>query len=143
MEPLYLLLWKHTLRADVSAGAIFPLSTTVGTCRTRDLIRSLCHISRTKQLEQGSTMSRQDSAREYHLICRVSGESHGGFETLSGARQYAREERLEGWDIFLGNRLVERREAVWVESQPATPKRSRRKPILIDFKSILIEPGQC
>ena len=61
-------------------------------------------------------MSGQDSAREYHLICRMSGESHGGFETLAGARQYAREEGLSAWDIFQGNRLVERRELAWQDA---------------------------
>jgi hypothetical protein len=50
------------------------------------------------------------AAREYHLICRMTGQSHGGFETLVGARQYAREEGLEAWDIFQGNLLVERHE---------------------------------
>jgi len=50
------------------------------------------------------------AAREYHLICRTTGQSHGGFETLAGARQYAREEGLEAWDIFQGNLLVERHE---------------------------------
>jgi hypothetical protein len=50
--------------------------------------------------------------REYHLICRTTGESHGGFETLAGARQFAREENLETWDIFHGNLLVERHEPV-------------------------------
>jgi hypothetical protein len=25
------------------------------------------------------------AAREYHLICRTTGQSHGGFETLAGA----------------------------------------------------------
>jgi hypothetical protein len=48
--------------------------------------------------------------REYHLICRTTGQSYGGFATLLGAREYAREEKLEAWDIFHGNRLVERRE---------------------------------
>jgi hypothetical protein len=32
------------------------------------------------------------------------------FTTLAGARQYAREEALEAWDIFHGDLLVERRE---------------------------------
>ena len=50
------------------------------------------------------------AAREYHLISRTTGHSHGGFETLAGARQYAREEGLEAWDIFQGNLLVERHE---------------------------------
>lgn len=54
-------------------------------------------------------MSKRGS-REYHLICRATGESYGGFATLAGAREYAREEELEAWDIFDGNRLVERRE---------------------------------
>jgi hypothetical protein len=47
---------------------------------------------------------------EYHLICRATGTSHGGFATLAGARQYAREEQIEAWDIFHGNLLVERHE---------------------------------
>lgn len=50
------------------------------------------------------------AAYEYHLICRTTGVSHGGFESLAGARQYARDEGLEAWDIFHGNLLVERHE---------------------------------
>jgi hypothetical protein len=45
---------------------------------------------------------------EYHLICLATGTSHGGFETLAGARRYAREECLEAWEIFHGILLVER-----------------------------------
>jgi hypothetical protein len=52
------------------------------------------------------------SIQEYHLICRTTGESHGGFESLAGARQYAREEDLKTWDILYGNLLVERHEPV-------------------------------
>jgi hypothetical protein len=55
-------------------------------------------------------MFAKPAAHEYHLICRTTGESHGGFETLAGARQYAREEGLQAWDIFHGNLLVERHE---------------------------------
>ncbi len=55
-------------------------------------------------------MSRKRKSQEYHLICRSTGESHGGFATLAGAREHVREEGLEAWDIFNGNRLVERRE---------------------------------
>jgi hypothetical protein len=55
-------------------------------------------------------MSAKNGQHEYHLICRVSGESHGGFETLEGARQYVRDEGLKAWDIFHGNLLVERHE---------------------------------
>ena len=55
-------------------------------------------------------MSKTRKSREYHLICRSTGESHGGFATLAGAREFVREEGLEAWDIFNGNRLVERRE---------------------------------
>jgi hypothetical protein len=55
-------------------------------------------------------MSHDDHPQEYHLICRTTGESHGGFATLAGAREYAREENLEAWDIFHGNLLVERHE---------------------------------
>ena len=46
-------------------------------------------------------------ASEYHLINLATGVSHGGFETLSGARQRAREEGLTAWDIFYGNVRVE------------------------------------
>jgi hypothetical protein len=46
------------------------------------------------------------AAREYHPIDLV-GTSHGGFQTLAGARQFAREERLRAWDIFHGNDRIE------------------------------------
>jgi hypothetical protein len=46
--------------------------------------------------------------KEYHLISLLDGQSHGGFISLSGARQYAREENIENWEIYRGNRLVER-----------------------------------
>jgi hypothetical protein len=46
-------------------------------------------------------------ASEYHLIDLTSGVSHGGFETLAGARQSAREMGLPAWDIFHGNVRVE------------------------------------
>jgi hypothetical protein len=36
-------------------------------------------------------------ASEYHLINLATGVSHGGFETLSAARQRAREEGLAAW----------------------------------------------
>ena len=46
-------------------------------------------------------------ASEYHLIDLSTGVSHGGFETLTGARQCAREKGLAAWDIFHGNVRVE------------------------------------
>jgi hypothetical protein len=46
------------------------------------------------------------AAREYHLIDLV-GTSYGGFQTLAGARQVAREEGLRAWDIFHGNDRIE------------------------------------
>ena len=46
-------------------------------------------------------------ASEYHLINLATGVSLGGFDTLSGARQGAREEGLAAWDIFHGNVRVE------------------------------------
>ena len=46
-------------------------------------------------------------ASEYHLINLATGASHGGFKTLSGARQCAREKGLPAWDIFNGNVRVE------------------------------------
>jgi len=42
-----------------------------------------------------------------HLIDLTTGVSHGGFETLTGARQSAREKGLSAWDIFHGNVRVE------------------------------------
>ena len=42
------------------------------------------------------------AAREYHLIDLV-GISHGGFVSLAGARQFARQEAPPAWDIFHGN----------------------------------------
>ena len=39
------------------------------------------------------------AAHEYHLIDLV-GISHGGFVSLAGARQFARQEGLSAWDIF-------------------------------------------
>jgi hypothetical protein len=67
------------------------------------------------------------TAGEYHLICRTTGQSHGGFETLGGARQYAREEGLQAWDIFHGNLLVERHEPGRVEftEQKTEPQKRR------------------
>jgi hypothetical protein len=46
-------------------------------------------------------------ASEYHLIDLATGVSHGGFETLTGARQYAAEKSLLAWDTFHGNVRVE------------------------------------
>jgi len=46
------------------------------------------------------------AAREYHLI-DLTGISHGGFVSLAGARQFARQEALSGWDIFHGNDRIE------------------------------------
>ena len=46
-------------------------------------------------------------ASEYHLIDLTPDVSHGGFETLLGARQCAREKTLPAWDIFHGNLRVE------------------------------------
>ena len=46
-------------------------------------------------------------ASEYHLIDLSTGASHGGFETLTGARQYAGDKSLLAWDIFHGNVRVE------------------------------------
>jgi hypothetical protein len=62
-------------------------------------------------------MSSKRKVREYHLICRTTGQSYGGFATLAGAREYIREEDLEAWDIFYGNRLVERREFAPLDTQ--------------------------
>ena len=47
------------------------------------------------------------TAGEYHLIDLGTGVSHGGFESLAGARQCACEKGLRAWDIFHGNLRVE------------------------------------
>ena len=46
------------------------------------------------------------TVHEYHLIDLV-GISHGGFVSLAGARQFARQEGLSAWDIFHGNVRIE------------------------------------
>jgi hypothetical protein len=46
--------------------------------------------------------------KEYHLISLSDGQSHGGFGSIAGARQYALEEMLDSWEIYCGNSLVER-----------------------------------
>ena len=53
----------------------------------------------------GRPMSK--AAREYHLIDDLVGISHGGFVSLAGARQFARQEGLSAWDIFHGNDRIE------------------------------------
>ena len=52
-------------------------------------------------------VSASPKASEYHLIDLATGFSHGGFETLTGARQRAREKDPVAWDIFHGNVRVE------------------------------------
>ena len=54
------------------------------------------------------------AAREYHLIGLAVGISHGGFESLAGARQFARQEGLPAWDIFHGNDRIECRPSALV-----------------------------
>jgi hypothetical protein len=49
-----------------------------------------------------------NAPKEYHLISLSDGQSHSGFVSMAGARQYAREEMLDSWEIYYGNRLVER-----------------------------------
>jgi hypothetical protein len=46
--------------------------------------------------------------KEYHLISLSDGQSYGRFVSIAGARRYAREETLDRWEIYCGNRLVER-----------------------------------
>ena len=46
--------------------------------------------------------------KEYHLISLSDAQSHGGFASIAGARQHALEEMLDSWEIYCGNRLVER-----------------------------------
>ena len=55
----------------------------------------------------GNLRRHLQEASEYHLINLATGVSHGGFETLGGARQCAREKSLPAWNIFHGNVRVE------------------------------------
>jgi len=59
------------------------------------------------------------AAREYHLIDLAVGISHGGFESLAGARQFARQEGLPAWDIFHGNDRIEYHDG---RRRPAKPR---------------------
>ncbi len=45
---------------------------------------------------------------DYHLVDLATGRSHGGFKSLTAARQYAREEAMLAWQIFRGNVCIER-----------------------------------
>src|SRR5260370_27499729 len=48
------------------------------------------------------------SGKEYHLLDLLTGESLGGFASLTGAREEARAAGLTRWDIFQGNVRIER-----------------------------------
>lgn len=50
---------------------------------------------------------RKLNPKEYHLICLLTGESHGGYDTLEDARYSARMTGLQSWQIFHGNLRVE------------------------------------
>lgn len=50
---------------------------------------------------------RKRNPKEYHLICLLTGESHGGYDTLEDARDAAQMTGLQSWQIFYGNRRVE------------------------------------
>ena len=53
-------------------------------------------------------LSRVLQAKRANITLSITtGISHGGFETLFGARQCAREKTLPAWDIFHGNLRVE------------------------------------
>ena len=47
------------------------------------------------------------SSKEYHLVDLLTGESLGGFATLTGAREEARSGLIR-WDIFRGDLRIER-----------------------------------
>jgi hypothetical protein len=84
--------------------------------------------------EERNTLGRQISgprnppqaskASEYHLIDLATGLSHGGFVTLTGARQRAREKGLPAWDIFHGNVRVEYHDPRWID--PVHPGQRHR-----------------
>ncbi len=54
-------------------------------------------------------MARKKKApREYQLIDLTTGVSYGGFATLDGARECAREEGLTIWEVWRNGVRVER-----------------------------------
>jgi hypothetical protein len=55
-------------------------------------------------------MSTRTKPIEYHLIDVTTAESKGGFRSLEGAREYAREEALAAWCVYKGDDLIERHE---------------------------------
>jgi hypothetical protein len=78
------------------------------------------HNTRTRK---GSPASH--TTDEYHLIDLSTGFSHGGFESLSGARQFAREKALQAWDIFHGNLRVE-----YHDPRGISPDDGKQKPMI-------------
>jgi hypothetical protein len=62
--------------------------------------------------------------KEYHLISLVDGLSHGGFISLAGAREYAREKSIESWEIYRGNKLVERHSPIGSVENTTTQQES-------------------
>ena len=48
------------------------------------------------------------TTKEYHLVDLLTGESLGGFSSLTGAWEEARDSGLTSWDIFRGNVHIER-----------------------------------
>jgi len=51
--------------------------------------------------------SKHQPVSDYHLVDLATGISYGGFESLEAARVVAREQRLNSWQIFHGNKRVE------------------------------------
>jgi hypothetical protein len=61
--------------------------------------------------------------KEYHLVDLLTGESLGGFETLSAAREEARVAGLASWDIFQANVRIERHDP-GVDDPVGIPKKT-------------------
>jgi hypothetical protein len=45
--------------------------------------------------------------KEYQLVCLITGESHGGYDSLEDARAAAHLAGLASWDILRGNERIE------------------------------------
>jgi hypothetical protein len=64
-------------------------------------------VSSPRKFSPASRKTSEYHPSEYHLIDLATGVSHGGFASLAGARQCAREKDLPAWDIFHGDVRIE------------------------------------
>jgi len=69
----------------------------------QNILDILCFVSSSER-----QIAMPKSAKEYHLLDLLTGESLGGFASLTAAREEARAAGLTRWDIFQGNLRIER-----------------------------------